>query len=70
MKTIVAIDDEQEILSIYEEIGEIDGNHKVITFDDGFEAIKYIQENKCDIVISDYRMANINGAKIYNKVKG
>lgn len=69
MGTIVAIDDEQEILSIYEEVGEIEGNHTVITFSDGVDALKYLEENKCDIVISDYRMANINGVKIYNKVK-
>lgn len=69
MGVIVAIDDEEDILSIYKEIGENLSNHTVMTFNDGKDAIKYLEKNKCDVIITDYRMAKMNGVKIYEKFK-
>ena len=40
-----------------------------MTFNDGKDAIKYLEKNKCDVIITDYRMAKMNGVKIYEKFK-
>ena len=69
MGTITVIDDEEQILSIFKELGENELNHKVKTFTDGKLALEYLQSNKCDLIISDYRMAGISGVKIYKNIR-
>lgn len=68
MSNIVVIDDEEYILSILSEILAIDG-HQIAEFQNGWDAIDFIKENKVDLIVSDIEMPEIKGFEILEIVK-
>jgi two-component system chemotaxis sensor kinase CheA len=66
---IVCIDDETELLSLYEIELESLG-HKVVTFSNPEEALSYVKENhtKIAFVVSDYKMPEMNGLEFRRRM--
>ena len=68
-KTIAIIDDEADLVNLFQEILESDG-FKVCAFNDPIQAYKHIQKNPNDysLILSDYRMPVINGNELFTKL--
>lgn len=64
---VLIVDDEPDILELIEEEFS-DAGYKTITATCGNDAVKLVQSNKIDIVLSDYRMPNGNGMVILEEV--
>ncbi|MBT3366391.1 MAG: response regulator [Nitrospina sp.] len=45
------------------------GFKKVVEAQDGIEAFKYLQKRKVDLVVSDWEMPNLDGVKLFEKLK-
>ena len=61
-KTIAIIDDEADLVDLFQEILESDG-FKVCAFTDPIQAYNHIQKNPYDygLILSDYSMPVMNG---------
>ena len=68
-KTIAIIDDEADLVDLFQEILESDG-FKVCAFTDPIQAYNYIQKypNDYDLILSDYRMPVMNGNELCTKL--
>ena len=68
-KTIAIIDDEADLVDLFQEILESDG-FKVCTFIDPIQAYNHIQKNPndYDLILSDYRMPVMNGNELCTKL--
>jgi DNA-binding NtrC family response regulator len=68
-KAIVIIDDEADLVDLFQEILESDG-FKVCTFIDPIQAYNHIQKNPndYDLILSDYRMPVMNGNELCTKL--
>ena len=68
-KAIAIIDDEADLVGLFQEILESDG-FKVCAFTDPIEAYNHIQKYPYDysLILSDYRMPIMNGYKRCTKL--
>ena len=68
-KTIAIIDDEADLVDLFQEILESDG-FKVCAFTDPIQAYNHIQKNPNDygLILSDYRMPVMNGNELFTKL--
>jgi CheY-like chemotaxis protein len=68
--SILAVDDEYDIVNLIKRSLEIDG-FEVFSFTDALAALDYLKSNSksCDIVVSDIRMPAINGYEFVKQVK-
>ncbi|MEI2562701.1 response regulator [Vibrio metoecus] len=64
---VLLLDDENDILKALNRVLRMDYN--VVTFDNGAEALEYLQENPIHIIISDMRMPEMDGADFLAKVR-
>ncbi len=62
-KTVLLVDDEPNIRLILTAVLEQAG-YSVVTAEDGFAALRKIQQSKPDAVITDLRMPNMNGFEL------
>lgn len=66
-KTILVVEDDSDmgyiIISILEEIPQC---HTILAHD-GFQALKYIDTAKPDLVLLDYQLPGINGLELYQR---
>jgi two-component system, response regulator YesN len=71
MYQVVLVDDDVLVTEFMEKIipWEQHGFHVVGTFKDGLEAYEYLQENKCDVLITDIGMPRLNGIELISKLK-
>jgi len=67
-KKILIIDDQPDILEVLTEILEI-LNHEVVAITSGYNLDKKFQENRFDMVITDYQMPDMTGVDIAKKIK-
>jgi DNA-binding response OmpR family regulator len=67
MKTILIVDDEKNLLKLYEKEFTEEGYH-VITASSGSEALQKIQQGPPDLVILDIRMPELNGVDTLKKI--
>ncbi|HJT84378.1 MAG TPA: response regulator [Nitrososphaeraceae archaeon] len=69
---ILLLDDEQDILTLFRDSLESWG-YQTIAFDNPINALKYMTtENnisKCSLVITDYRMPQMNGIDFIKKIR-
>jgi len=69
---ILLLDDEQDILTLFRDSLESQG-YQTIAFDNPINALKYMTtENnisKCSLVITDYRMPQMNGIDFIKKIR-
>ena len=68
-KAIAIIDDEADLVDLFQEILESDG-FKVCAFTDPIEAYNHIQKypNDYGLILSDYRMPAMNGNELCTKL--
>ncbi|NQT92171.1 MAG: response regulator [Lentisphaerae bacterium] len=68
MKTILAIDDEPEILACYREALERKGYVIFVTSDPAV-GIGFLRENDVDLVLLDVRMPQTDGLDVYSEMR-
>ena len=68
-KAIAIVEDEKDLLYIFKEALELNG-FRVCVFTSSEEALSYITKNPedFDLIISDYRMPDINGNDLCTKL--
>jgi DNA-binding NtrC family response regulator len=65
---ILVVDDEEFMRKLMTNILRKAGMD-VLTAQDGEEALRVLQENRCDVVVSDVRMAGMSGFDLLKRVK-
>jgi len=68
MANILAVDDEQLILTVLKVLLKKDG-HTVTTATDGSKALEEIERSMPDLVISDIRMLPMNGLELLKEIR-
>ena len=68
-KSILAVDDESELLKMLQSVFERAGYTKITTASSGKEALAIFRENQPDMVILDVMMPGMNGYEIAGKVR-
>ncbi len=66
---IVIVDDEIVNLLLLENILSQDGYKNVFTFGNPLKALNYIQNNKTDVLVTDFNMSQMNGIELLKKAK-
>ena len=68
--SIVVVDDESDLVFMFKVTLEMNG-YNVIGFTNPVEALEYLKtnHNKCTLVITDYKMPEINGCELGKKIK-
>jgi len=68
MKHILVVDDEQNILTLFEdELTE--AGYRVSLANSGLAALKKVDEDKPDLVILDIRMPNMHGLEVLERIR-
>lgn len=70
MAKIVVIDDEKPIISILKEYFESIPEYDVSYFSNSREGAEYLLKEKCDLLISDYRMQGLKGSEVAKVMRG
>ncbi len=61
-RRILIVDDERKLLVILRDsLSSLGADYEVITQQDGFEALRLLRQQPFDLVITDYRMAGLDG---------
>jgi DNA-binding response OmpR family regulator len=66
-KKILAVDDELSICLLLENF--LSRNYDVTTINDGLEALKWLDSNLPDLIISDIHMPNLDGFEFLSKLR-
>lgn len=66
--TILIVDDEKSILSSFKRVF-LTEPYKILTAGSGAEALETLQQQEVQLIISDQRMANMNGIEFLSKAK-
>ena len=71
MYRVVLVDDDVLVTEFMEKLipWQRHGFHVVATFKDGLQAFEHLQENKCDVLITDIGMPKLNGIELISKLK-
>ncbi|WDE10223.1 HD domain-containing phosphohydrolase [Thalassomonas haliotis] len=65
--SLLLLDDEQSILNSLKRL--LRKEYQLVTFTEGQEALAYLKENHVDIMMSDMRMPNMDGAEFLSRAK-
>lgn len=68
MKKILVVDDEVQILKAFTRMF-METDYEILTAENGMEALKLLENNEIDMVISDMRMPLMDGYQLLNTVK-
>lgn len=68
-KKIVAVDDDEIVLSTLKMLLSIEGFENVEFFSSPIKALEYIKENTPDLILSDFMMPEMNGFEFLSKAK-
>jgi len=66
--TILAIDDEETVLKLYENILSADG-HRVVKVTQGSQALKVMEEESFDLVFLDLKLPDMDGTELLKKIR-
>lgn len=66
---VLILDDEQMVLTSLSSFLTLETDYEVVTFSSPEEALKYVEQNPTDLVISDYLMPEMDGIAFLAKVK-
>lgn len=69
MSNLLIVDDEQSYRQLLSLVFETDG-HRVRTAMNGFEALKMIEEEPVEVIISDVKMPDMDGIEMLRAVRG
>ncbi|GAB4546503.1 MAG: response regulator [Phycisphaerales bacterium] len=67
--TILCVDDDQEILDLYQEAFQRMGNYNVVTATTGYDAGLMTEQHKPDLIILDYMLPDVNGNVVCERVR-
>jgi len=67
-KAVLLVDDEQPVLRSLQRLLRRE-DFPVITASSGAEALQLLKENEVAVVVSDFRMAEMNGVQLLDKVR-
>lgn len=67
--TVLVVDDEDIILSTVRAVLQIETDHRVECFSKPREALKYLEANMPDAVVSDYLMPEMNGIQFLTRAR-
>ena len=67
MKTILIIDDEKNIRTLYKEVFEKEG-YKVMLASGGKEGLDVCEKNKIDLIILDIRLPDLDGMEVLGRL--
>jgi two-component system NtrC family response regulator len=67
MKTILFVDDHQVLANLSCEILEMQGYGAVSAYD-GADALRKLEQDDFDVVVTDYRMEGMNGLELARKI--
>lgn len=67
--TVMIVDDEEMVTQTLASYLQLETEYKVLTFQSPTEAIKALQENPVDLVISDFLMPEMDGLRFLSEVK-
>ncbi|RJS69019.1 response regulator [Methanophagales archaeon] len=69
--TILVVDDERRILQAIKRILRREPlfKYKVLTADNAKDALKIVESEKVDLILSDQRMPEMTGVELFNKVR-
>jgi DNA-binding response OmpR family regulator len=66
-KKILAVDDELSICLLLENF--LSQNYDIVTINDSLEALKWLEDNIPDLIISDIHMPNMDGFEFLTKLR-
>ena len=65
---ILVVEDNDDLLILFKLILELAG-YKVATVDNGYDALKYVEENQPPLVLMDIMMPEISGLQVARNIK-
>src|SRR5918912_2536865 len=68
MADVLVVDDEESVATTIEAILRLDG-HDVLAVTSGTEAIRLLNERQFDVVLTDLRLADIDGIDVLKEVQ-
>ncbi len=68
-RTMMIVDDEQEIVDTIGKYFELDSNYNILTALNPIEALEIIKKEKVDIILSDIKMPEMNGIEFLKEIK-
>lgn len=66
-KKILVVDDEKSICLLLENF--LSQDYDVVAFNDGFEALEWLEDNLPDLIISDIQMTKMDGYEFLTNVR-
>jgi len=66
-KSILVVDDEEDILDLIRKTLEKQG-YQIQTAADGAVALNYLSQTRYDLIISDWKMPGVNGQQLYQRL--
>jgi DNA-binding response OmpR family regulator len=68
-KIILVVEDDDNIGSMLLETLSQETPYKPVLVNDGFEALEAVRSTKPDLFITDYRLPNMNGIELYDRLR-
>ncbi len=69
-KRILVVDDEKSLLFVLrEKLERLDSSYEVFTASDGFAALKEMESHTFDLIITDYKMAGMDGLELLASIR-